>query len=336
VKILLTGGAGFIGAHTVEHVLATTDHELVVLDSLSYAGDIGRFTDMDSYDPSRVRVFWHDLRAPIPTQLYRRLGGVDWVINMAAESHVDRAISNPVPFIANNVAVATTMLEYARVALPSVFVQVSTDEVYGAAPAGYSHREWDVVLPSNPYAASKAAQEAIAISYWRTYGVPLIITNTMNNFGERQHPEKFLPLMVRNIQAGQGVPLHGAWDGHQWVGSSRVWLHARNHADALLWLAGQGATAYDGGDHSRPARFNVAGDADLAVDELARFAAKVLGRPLEIDWVDYHAERPGHDMRYSLDGSALRRAGWKPPVSFDESFTRTVEWMALHPEWMEV
>lgn len=334
-RILLTGGAGFIGGHTVEHILQTTQHEVVVLDSLSYAGDVGRFTDMDCYDPARVKILWHDLRAPITGDLAARIGDVDTIINMAAESHVDRSIIAPVPFIENNIAVATTMLEYARrVQRPRVFVQVSTDEVYGAAPPGYSHSEWDTILPSNPYAASKAAQEAIAIAYWRTYGVPLVITNTMNNYGERQHREKFLPIVVRNLLQGKAVPLHGRQVDGVWEGSSRVWLHARNHADALLWLAERGAVAYDGGDHVRPVRYNVAGDSDLAVDAVARMAAEILDRPLEIEWIDYHSARPGHDMRYSLDGSALRAAGWTPPVDFETSFRRCVEWMAAHREWL--
>lgn len=346
MRILLTGGAGFIGSHTVEHILATTDHEIVVLDSLSYAGDMSRFTDMKGFDPARVRFFYHDLRAPVQEHLIERIvraGEVDTVINMASESHVDNSIVDPAPFIDNNVRLTVNMLELAREIKPRVFIQVSTDEVYGAAPEGYSHKEWDVILPSNPYAASKAAQEAIAVAYWRTYNVPLVITNTMNNFGERQHREKFLPIVVRNLLNETPIPLHGkhverlVGDLHQgWVASSRVWLHARNHADALLWLANKGAVEYDGGDHSRPVRFNVAGDADLTGYDVVRLAANALQikHPVDIQWIDYHSSRPGHDMRYSLDGTALREAGWNPPIGFSESFERTVRWMAAHPEWL--
>lgn len=333
--ILLTGGCGFIGAHTVEHILTTTDQSVVVLDSLSYAGQVDRLTGIRGYDPRRVRVRWHDLRAPIGDRLALRLGDVDTVINMASDSHVDRSITDPVGFVSNNVQIALTMLEYARLIKPRVFIQVSTDEVYGAAPDGRSHREWDVILPSNPYAASKAAQEAIAVSYWRTFGVPLVISNTMNNFGERQHPEKFLPIVVRNLLAGKPVPLHGRYDPtFGWRGSSRVWLHARNHADALLFLANQGPVKYDGGDHSRPVRFNVAGDEDLPNDHIVRRAAELLGVAADVEWVDYHTTRPGHDMRYSLDGAALKAAGWKPPLTFAASFANTVRWMADHREWL--
>ena len=328
MRILLTGGTGFIGSHFVEHVLSTTDHELVVLDSLSYAGDVSRLTDQDGYDPKRVKVLWHDLRSPIQSGLRERIGPIDVVVNMASESHVDNSIADPVPFINNNVAVATTMLEYARHGdtRPGVFIQVSTDEVYGAAPTGYSHHEWDPIVPSNPYSASKAAQEAIAIAYWRTYGVPVVLTNTMNNFGERQHPEKFLPIVVRNLTRGKPVPVH--------QGGSRVWLHARNHADALLWLMDQPVSYYDGGDGSRPDRWNVAGDRDLLNETVVEMAAEALGVEPAMEYVDFHGTRPGHDRRYSLEGSKLKDAGWKPPVTFEESFERCVRWMSKHQQWL--
>jgi dTDP-glucose 4,6-dehydratase len=345
-RCLLTGGAGFIGSHTCEHLLATTDWDLVVIDSLSYAGDPHRFQNMKGFDPDRVTIVWHDLNAPLvghPTS--DRIGPVDHVINMAAGSHVDRSIDDPVPFFTNNVAIALNVLEWVRLVCPDAkVVQVSTDEVYGPAATGQSHSEWDTILPSNPYAGSKAAQEAAAFSYWRTYGLRLAITNTMNNFGERQHTEKFVPMAIRDLVAGKPVTAHGRpvyLDGNRgstqplkWEPSSRVWLHARNHADAMRWLLDTQDFPTYGGDTTRPLRYNVAGEREIGVDGIIGMIADTLGVEPLIEWVDYHSSRPGHDLRYSLDGSKIAAAGWVPPVGLDESFERTVRWYVDHPEWL--
>lgn len=356
--VLLTGGAGFIGSHCVEHWLKTTDWDIVVLDSLSYAGDPNRLLDVEpAVDWSRVRMLYHDLRAPLhdhPTG--DRIGEVDYIVNMAAGSHVDTSITHPASFFTNNVDVAVNMLEYARLSQPDAkFVQVSTDEVYGPAPHGYAHREWDPIRPSNPYAGSKAAQEAAAFSWWRTYGLKLAITNTMNNFGERQHPEKFVPMAIRNISSGRSViaharptkvpdftrPLDHNGEPHAkpgWQASSRVWLHARNHADALRFLLDDvDFPRYDPKNdtgESRLLRYNVAGEREIAVDEIIRMIGDVLGKKARIEYVDFHSSRPGHDLRYALDGTALNKAGWKPPVPLDESFDRTVQWYVDHPKWL--
>lgn len=332
--VLLTGGAGFIGHHVIEHLLKETDWRITVLDSLTYAGDIGRLVDIEGYDPERVSVFWHDLRAPVGDAMVDRIGAVDYVINMASNSHVDRSISDPVPFVENNVSLALHMLEYARIVKPRKFIQVSTDEVYGPAPVGYAHREWDVIAPSNPYSASKAAQEAIAFSYWRTYDVPVAITNTMNNFGERQHPEKFLPIVMRTLRDGGVVPVHSQLvDDGTWIPGSRVWLHARNHADALLFLLNDIPFPLYGQDEL-PFRANVVGESEVSNQGIVEMVAEVLGVEPRFEYVDFHSSRPGHDLRYALDGSKLRDLGWKPPLDLQESFARTVRWYMDRPEWL--
>ena len=328
-RCLLTGAAGFIGHHTVEHLLINTDWDLVLLDSLNYAGDTTRLEDVNGFEPDRVSIHWHDLRAPIGDLLRKRIGYCDYVINMASESHVDRSIEDPVPFVSNNVALALTMLEYARDVGPKKFIQVSTDEVYGPAPHGYSHKEWDVLIPSNPYSASKAAQEAIAIAYWRTYGVPVAITNTMNNFGARQHPEKFIPMATKLVLEGKPVPIHARWDGDSgfWEAGSRVWLHARNHADALLYIL-EKVELNVFPVHDRPTRYHVAGEKEIANDVIVAMIGHYLDKKVELRYEDFHRSRPGHDLRYSLDGSALRDQGWRAPVDFEESFEATVRWYA--------
>lgn len=334
-RVLLTGAGGFIGHHTLEHLLKKTDWDVVCLDSFSHRGKTSRIREildnlsMDAI--GRVSVFTHDLRAPLDEQLIDRIGHIDYVINMASESHVDRSIDVPVPFVQNNVALVLNMLEYARTIKPEKFIQISTDEVYGAAEDGYDHKEWDTHKPSNPYAASKAAQEDIAYSYWRTYGVPLVITNTMNNFGERQDPEKFVPLLIRRISKGLKVQIHGV---DRYETGSRFYLHARNHASALLWiLENCRAGSYADGFHD-PKRFNIVGEKEIKNFDLAQMVADHLGKKLEYDIVDFHAARPGHDRRYALDGERLRLAGWEQPMDFETSLASTIDWTLKHKEWL--
>jgi len=253
------------------------------------------------------------------------LGNPEVIFNVASGSHVDRSIAQPVPFIENNVALVLNMLEYARKVKPRAFIQVSTDEVYGSAPPDYSNLEWDSIMPSNPYAASKAAQEAIAISYWRTYGVPVVITNTMNNFGENQNKEKFIPLVVEKILTGEPLSVHGTFKGEKFVSGSRVWLHAENHAHALVHIVNNCRIhSFADGDHF-PLRLHVSGEEDLTNLEIVKRASKILGLSANLVLEDYHGSRPGHDLRYSLDGSTLRHEHeWVPPRSFEDSFEATV------------
>lgn len=322
--ILVTGGAGFIGQSFVEYALKETDFNLVVLDSLSYAADTNRLCHLDGYDTDRVTLLWHDLRAPINEYLAGRIGPVDYIVNIASESHVERSIADPAAFFMNNCALAVNMLEYARVAKPEIFIQVSTDEVYGPAKAGVEHKEWEPHIPSNPYAASKSAQEALAISYWRTFGVPVVITNTMNNFGEHQHSEKFIPLTVGNIVRGEPTVVHGVYKDGEFESGSRFWLHSTNHADALLYILTQlEPNQYP--THDRPSRWNVVGDIEVSNLDIVKKASDYLKKPAILDLVDFHSSRPGHDLRYGLDGSALAQAGWEPLMTFDESFRSTVE-----------
>jgi dTDP-glucose 4,6-dehydratase len=256
---------------------------------------------------------------------------------VASLSHVDDSIADPVAFTRNNVDIALSVLEYAREAAPAHLIWVSTDEVYGPAVAGQAHPEWAPVLPSNPYSASKAAQEAIAIAYWRTYGIPVTITNTMNLIGERCGPEKYLPTLIRKINRGEKVTVHGRRGN---IGS-RYYLHARNQADALLYIlrnlppAMFPAHAAPGSrEASRPDRFNIVGPDRISNLQLAQMVADILGKQLRYELEDFHATRPGHDPHYGLDGSKLTVLGWKPPIPFRESLAKTVQWTVTHPEWM--
>jgi dTDP-glucose 4,6-dehydratase len=329
-RILITGSAGFIGTHTVEHFIANTNWEIIGIDSFRHRGDSLRVNQ----DPTRYKIYTHDLTTPISDRLIRKIGDVDYIINMASESHVDRSITDPVPFVENNIKLALNMLEYARMAKPKVFIQISTDEVYGPALEGINHKEWAVALPSNPYSASKAAQEALCISYWRTYGVPILITNTMNNVGEYQDCEKYVPMLINKINRGEEVTIHGE-EGD--IGS-RYYLHARNHADALLFLIMNTSPMmyFDSKDKIiMPDRYNVVGEIELNNLELAQMVADILGKPLKYRFVDHHSTRPGHDRRYALDGTKLKNMGWTAPISFDETIRHTIAWTLDRPEWLE-
>jgi dTDP-glucose 4,6-dehydratase len=334
MRLLLTGVAGFAGAHILQHLLENTDWEIVGIASWKHKGTPERVHQVLSKEPCwprRVAIVTHDLESPLTERTLARIGALDAIINAAAESHVDRSIADPVPFIENNVGVALNMLELARrqAATLKVFVQVSTDEVYGAAPDGVRHAEWSPIVPSNPYSASKAAQEAIAISYWRTFAVPLIITNTMNIFGEMQDPEKYIAKIIRAVAKGEVVTVHGGAEG---IGS-RFYMHGRNHADALLFiLRNVTPILHPGAD--RPLRYNVVGEKEIDNLALARMIAAMMGKPLRYEIVDFHSTRPGHDRRYALDGSRIHQAGWTAPFTFEESLRRSIAWTLAHPEWL--
>lgn len=325
-RVLVTGSGGFLGSHIIDHLLVNTDWELVGLDSFRHRGDSLRVQK-----DGRYSIFCCDLAAPVSHRLADQIRSVDYIINGASESHVDRSISDPVPFVQNNVNLVLNMLEFARKdSLLKKFIQVSTDETFGPAPEGVHHDEWNSIIPSNPYAASKAAQEAIAISYWRTYGVPLIITNTMNLQGENQDIEKYLPMLIKKISKGETVTVHGT---PEYIGK-RHYLHARNMADALLFLLKEIHPAKYGDGSDRPSRFNIVGDVELDNLQLAQKVAHILDKPLHYVLQDFHTQRPGHDLRYALSGSKMRAAGWKAPVDYDESLKKTIAWYLENTAWL--
>lgn len=271
----------------------------------------------------------HDLRADISDQLAWEIGDLDYVISMASESHVDRSIEHPRDFIENNVAVILSLLEYVRQHPVEKFLHVSTDEVYGPADST-NHREGEPHRPSNPYSASKSCQEQICRSYWRTYDLPVAITNTMNIIGERQDPEKFVPSTIRKILRGETVTCHGSKEGKP---GSRFYLHARNQADALLFLLRHVEfPCYSQGNPME--QFNVVGEREVDNVEMAEMIASFMGMPISWEVVDFHSSRPGHDLRYALDGRKMASIGWLAPVSLESSLERTVSWTREHEEWL--
>lgn len=334
MKILITGVGGSIGCHVLAHFLKNTDWNIVGVDSFRHKGLTDRVETVLKLceERHRVAIFTHDLIAPISEFLASKFGAIDHIINLASLSDVQASLDDPTPFILNNVQITTSILDYTR-KLPRLksFIHFSTDEVYGPSGENQGHEEWSTILPSNPYAASKAAQEAIAIAYWRSYRVPLIITNTMNNFGEMQQPNKFPVIIQRKVLANEPVIIHGDIKN---IGS-RYYLHSRNTADALLFiLKNVKPYLHHDGEIDRPERINIAGDKRVSNLELAQTIARLLGKDLSYELVEFHKARPGHDRHYGLDGNKLAELGWSSPVSFEESLKKTLEWTMDNPEWL--
>lgn len=343
-RVLLTGASGFVGSHVLRHILSTTDWDVICPLTFRHKGLPARMhSALEGHELARVRTVLLDLRGPVDGVTMHTMGPVDVIMNVASQSHVDRSIEQPDDFIRDNVALMNTVLEMARYLRPRLLLQMSTDEVYGPAAGDYRHKEWDPVLPSNPYSASKAAQEAACISYWRTYGVPVVITNTMNIIGEMQDPEKFVPMILRSLRDRTPVTVHVDSAG---VPGSRYYLHARNLADAWVWLADRYLSGtvrvaqYSTGD-PRPDRFNIVGEQEVDNVLMVRTLGQILGLTEGtvqslLKPVDFHSARPGHDRRYALDGSKLAAAGWRAPVPLREALERTVAWTLAHPQWLDV
>lgn len=350
-RILLTGASGFVGSHVLRHILTTTDWDVVCPVTFRHKGISDRLvTAMEGLDQSRVTIVQTDLTAPISKVSARKFGTINYILNVASESHVDRSIEEPAVFIQSNVALITNILDYARTLdTLEVFLQVSTDEVYGPAGPGEAHREWiDNIKPSNPYAASKAAQEAIAISYWRTYDIPLIISNTMNIIGETQDSEKFFPKTLLNVLNETEMIIHASAEGE--IGS-RFYLHARNQADGLLYLlqnsrdldmmekdiaSGETESLRYSQGGTVPPRFHIVGEREVDNLEMAQLIAAAAGKPLKYRLEDFHSSRPGHDLRYALDGAKIEKFGWTSPIPLEASIKSTVEWTLSHPEWLSL
>lgn len=312
MRLLVTGGAGFIGSNFIRHVLGAHPEDSVVnLDKLTYAGNLQNVADVAG-DP-RYRFVHGDI---CDGKLVRDvLRGVDAVINFAAESHVDRSLMEADAFLKTDVFGVFTLLEAARELGLARFVQISTDEVYGSLATG-SAREGDPLRPSNPYSAAKAGADLLALSYWRTHRLPVVITRSSNNFGPYQHPEKVIPLFITNALDEQPLPLYG--DGR----NVRDWLYVLDNCEAIDLLLRRGA---DG------EVYNVGGGHELENIALTREILGLTGKPAAL--VRRVTDRPGHDWRYSLDSTKVRRLGWTPRHRFLDGLAATVGWYREHEAW---
>ncbi len=314
-RVLVTGGAGFIGSHFVHHALeAHPDWQVTVLDKLTYAGNPANLEDLEGQ--ARYRFLKGDIAIRRDVQAAWD-GGVDLLFNFAAETHVDRSIGDPEGFIRTDVYGTYTLLEEARSRGLRAFVQISTDEVYGSVPSGVS-REDATLLPSNPYSASKAAADRLAYSYHATYGLPVFITRASNNYGPRQYPEKLIPLFITNALDGQPLPLYG--DGL----NVRDWLYVADHCTALDTVIERGTPGEV---------YNVGGGNERRNIDITGRILDHLGVPRT--FIRYVPDRPGHDRRYALDCGKLRALGWTPRHNFEAAIDDTIRWYAAHRDWWE-
>lgn len=345
-KVLITGAAGFIGTHFIEHILKNTDWEVVVLDRLDTSGNLNRMTDIDIWEQEkhRVKVVFHDLKAEINEIVGKQIGEqFDYIIHLAAGSHVDRSITDPLSFVMDNTVGTVNLLNWIR-STPALkeggkINYFSTDEVFGPAPEGVAYKEWDRFNPNNPYAAAKAGAESICDAFANTYRMPIITTHCMNVFGERQHPEKFVPMVIKKVLAGETITIHANADKTK--AGTRFYLHARNICAAILWLLENGKTL-DG--KGKTGKYNIVGEREVSNLEMAQMIAQytqewgtengVAIPGFKYEMVNFHESRPGHDLRYALCGDLLKAEGFEYPTSFEESLRRSIWWSLDHQNWL--
>jgi dTDP-glucose 4,6-dehydratase len=327
VKIVLTGGCGFIGHHFAEYVYKNTDWDIIILDKLTYASmGFERLRNNNLYNSKRVKIFTVDLCNELSEGLKKEIGyDVEYIVHMAAETHVDNSIKEPRNIIMNNVTSTVNLLEWSRTLQNlKMFFYFSTDEVFGPALGDTLYKEWDRHRPTNPYSASKSAAENICLSYENTYKIPLIIVNVMNAFGERQHVEKFIPLCIKKILNDETVYIHSYPD--KITSGTRFYIHAQNIANAVLFLIKNGSIGE---------KYNISGEEEVSNLELAQLIAKNLNKELKYEMIDFHSSRPGHDLRYGLDGKKIYALGWNPTFDFKKSLEKTVLWTLNNLEWLE-
>lgn len=365
-KVLITGGAGFVGSHLVEAVLKNTDWEITTLDRFDAAGNPNRLSEMlettPGIDRSRVKfVFW-DLKAELNDGVKKRLNApFDYIMHLAAGSNVNKSIEDPLSYFMDNCIGTVNLLEYARkggLSSPhrkeggdydGKFLYFSTDEVYGPAPFDMEkgYREWDRHNPNNPYAAAKSAAEMACISYAHTFKIPLVITNCMNIIGERQDPDKYVPLVIGKVLRGEQLLVHS--DKTKTQAGKRHYLHARNICAAAIWILENGKVLDGSGTQGR---YNIVGEEELDNLEMAKLVTSYVDEwrqknlshaeqptvpvlSLNYEMVDFHSSRPGHDLRYALDGSHLSEAGFAYPVSLRDSLKKVVFWTLDHQDsWL--
>jgi dTDP-glucose 4,6-dehydratase len=316
VKLLVTGGAGFIGSAFIRMAIGETDLRVVNLDKLTYAGNLENLVEVDGN--ARYRFAQGDI---CDAELVNALVGderPDAIVHFAAESHVDRSILSPEPVVRTNYNGTFTLLEAARLYHVPRFVHISTDEVYGSLPAPAEADERYPLNPSSPYSASKAASDLLARSYFVTFKLPVVITRASNNYGPYQFPEKLIPLMVTNALEDGSLPVYG--DGQQ----VRDWLFVEDHCRGILAVLRQGR---DG------EIYNIGGNRSLPNLDVVRQVLALTGKPESL--IAYVTDRPGHDRRYALSSEKLmRETAWQPVVNFETGLSRTIEWYRDNSAWV--
>jgi dTDP-glucose 4,6-dehydratase len=316
MRLLVTGGAGFIGSNFIRYMLGRHDYQLINLDKLTYAGNLENLDDIKNnphYTFLQGDIADEECIQHIFTQ------NINVVVNFAAESHVDRSIEDSGVFIQTNIEGTRVLLEAARRYGVERFIQISTDEVYGSLETDGYFTEESQLSPSSPYSASKAAADLLALAYHRTYGLPVIITRCSNNYGPYQFPEKLIPLMITNALEGNPLPVYG--DGL----NVRDWLHVWDHCVALDLVIHQG----------KPGQaYNIGGNNERKNIEIVHRILKELGKPESL--ITFVKDRPGHDRRYAIDATKVKKElNWLPTYTFEKGLQETVNWYCNNRKWWQ-
>jgi dTDP-glucose 4,6-dehydratase len=320
--ILVTGGAGFIGSNFVRMLIERNEPvKLVVLDKLTYAGNLGNISDLLESHPDRLVFVRGDICDPDVVQSMFTDHGVREVVHFAAESHVDRSILSSGPFVQTNVVGTQVLLDVAKAQGAEKFLHVSTDEVYGTLPEDkpeVKFTEETPLQPNSPYSASKAASDCLVRSYFHTHHMPVLTTRCSNNYGPYQFPEKALPLFITNLMQGMKIPLYG--DGM----NVRDWLYVQDHCDAIWTVLNQG----------KPGEvYNIGGNNEMTNRKIVETILSDMGRSWD-GGVQYVKDRPGHDRRYAIDASKIQRElGWEPKYRWPEAIKSTIQWYKDHQDW---
>jgi len=314
LKLLVTGGYGFIGSNFVRYMLSKYDDlQVVNVDNLSYGSNLANLKDIEENPRYRF------IKGSIANKnlVCKIMKNVDIVVNIAAETHVDRSISNPQSFFNSNTLGTFSLLEATRKTNIQTFLHVSTDEIYGTAQRNKSFKESDMLLPSNPYSASKGAAEMFVLAYQKTYGLKAIITRCTNNFGPYQSPEKFIPKAIIRTLLGRKIPVYGS--GKQ----IRDWIYVIDHCEALDLALRKGTPSE---------LYNISTDNEMENVKVVEMILEVFGK--NKDMIEFVEDRPGHDIRYSLDSTKIRvELGWKPQYNFKDAIAKTVDWYSSNEWW---
>jgi len=321
MKALITGGAGFIGSHLVNRILSHTDWDVIILDKLSYASrGFDRLHEIGAFKNKRTKVLTHDLAYPMSDGLEREIGYPDYIFHLAAESHVDNSVKEPAEFVQANVVGTMTVLEFARQRMPELFVYFSTDEVFGPA-IGESFDAYARHNPHNPYAATKSAGEQLAVAWEHAYQMPVQIVHCMNVFGERQHPEKFIPKVIKQLLEGDTVEVYTDENG---IVGSRFYIHADDVAKILVDIAENPIGQL---------KENIGGVCEIDNYEMANFIADVMGKNITVEHKRFDLGKSCHDIRYDIDPTLM--AFWTTQEQMYEQLRETIKWTAAHPGWLE-
>lgn len=314
MKLLVTGVLGFIGSHFAKYILRNSG-KVFVVGTARNSDQKALQRIVEIRDSKRFQLIYADLAGDISGLVE----GIDVVINFAAKTFVDHSIKDPAPFIRSNIVGTYNLLEQARKYKPKLFFQIGTDEVYGGILSGF-YKEDAPLNPGNPYSSTKAAQDMMVLAYHNTYGLPIIITRTENNYGSFQHPQKVLPVFVKKALRNDPLPVYG--DGKH----KRMWLRVEDHCAAIWHLIQKGIVEEI---------YHVAGKQELENVELARIVLRTLDKSEDlIEFIPDHDIRPGHDRRYALDTTKIQKTGWSPKYTLEEGLKEVISWYANHPEWL--